>query len=271
MATSPDPKPTGSGAQGAAKAQRTPLDAPEKEPLAGIRLDQLSTHAATLEDAQRFLFRYGNAIRGYITAILRDQAASEEVMQELILAFLRRGGAQQTWPGKGRFRDYLKTAARNAAITYLRKKGREPAAADLEARADPHSSDEVAERAMRSEWQRCVIDRVYRELESHERSNPGNLCYTVLQVVGEYRDADSVKQAEITSKRAKRPITAEAFRKQVSRARRQMADFILREVTRSIEGPSADDVEGELKELGLWAYVEDYLPDDWRTKYFGKE
>src|SRR4051794_38419246 len=127
MATSPDPKPpTGSGPQGAAKAQRATPDSPEKEPLVGIRLDQLSTHAATLEDAQRFLFRYGNAIRGYITAILRDQAAGEEAMQELILAFLRRGGAQ-TWPGKGRFRDYLKTAARNAAITYLRKKGREPA------------------------------------------------------------------------------------------------------------------------------------------------
>jgi hypothetical protein len=112
---------------------------------------------------------------------------------------------------------------------------------------------------------------VYRELESHERDNPGNLCYTVLQVVSEHRDADSVKQAEITSKRIKRPITAEAFRKQVSRARRQMAEFIVVEVSRSIEGPTADDVEGELKELGLWAYVEDYLPEDWRTKYFGKE
>ena len=242
---------------------------PDNEPIVGVRLDQLSTHAATLEDAQRFLFRYGNAIRGYITAILRDQAAGEEVMQELILAFLRRGGAQ-TWPGKGRFRDYLKTAARNAAITYLRKKGREPAAADLEAQADPQSSDEVADRELRSEWQRCVIDRVYRELESHERSNAGNLCYTVLQVVGEHRDADSVKQAEITSKRIKRTITAEAFRKQVSRARRQMADFVLIEVGRSIANPTADDVEGELRELGLWAFVEDYLADDWRTKYFGE-
>src|SRR5262245_60783436 len=239
MSTPPDPKPpTGSGAQSAAKVQRPASDSADTEPLAGIRLDQLSTHAATLEDAQRFLFRYGNAIRGYITAILRDQAAGDEVMQELILAFLRRGGAQ-TWPGKGRFRDYLKTAARNAAITYLRKKGREPAAADLESQADPHSTDEVAERAMRSEWQRCVIDRVYRELESHERNNSGNLCYTVLQVVSEHRDADSVKHAEITSKRIKRPITAEAFRKQVSRARRQMAEFIVVEVSRSIEGPTA--------------------------------
>ncbi len=242
-------------------------ETPANEPLAGIRLDQLSTHVATLEDAQRFFFRYGNAIRGYITAILRDPLAAEEVLQELILAFLRRGGAD-TWPGKGRFRDYLKTAARNAAITYLRKVGKQPAAADLEAQADPQSSDEVADRALRSEWQRCVIDRANRELESHERRSPGNLCFTVLQVVGEYRHEDSARQAEIASQRAKRPLTPEAFRKQVSRARRILAELILMEAGRGLGEPTAEDVEAELVELGLWGYVADYLPDDWRTRFF---
>jgi RNA polymerase sigma factor (sigma-70 family) len=242
---------------------------PDEEPLAGIRLDQLSTHVATLEDAQRFLFRYGNAIRGYLNAILRDQPAAEEVLQELILALLRRGGAQ-SWPGKGRFRDYLKTAARNAAITSLRKKGRQPAAADLDVHADPDSTDEAADRALVSEWQRCVLDRVWRELESHERRSPGNLFYTVLKVVTEFRDADSPRQAQIASERAKRTISAEAFRKQVSRARREMAKLTLEEVSRGIAGATADDVEAELRELGLWGYVAGYLPEDWRTQYFGK-
>jgi len=241
----------------------------ETEPLAGIRLDQLSTHVATLEDAQQFLFRYGNAIRKYVTAVLRDTVAAEEVMQELILAFLRRGGAQ-TWPGKGRFRDYLKTAARNAAITHLRKQGRQPAALDLDIHADPHSTEEAADRALTSEWQRCVLDRVWRELESHERRSPGNLCYTALQVFTEFRDEDSPKQAEIASTRAKHTLTPEAFRKQVSRARRLMAEFILHEVARSIAAATADDVEGELVELGLWPYVADYLPDDWRSRFFGR-
>ena len=120
------------------------MSAPEDQPLAGIRLDQLSTHVATLEDAQRFVFRYGGAIRGYLGAVLRDPAAAEEVMQELILAFLRRGVAD-TWPKKGRFRDYLKTSARNAAITYLRKQGRQPVSADLDVHADPDSGDEPAD------------------------------------------------------------------------------------------------------------------------------
>jgi RNA polymerase sigma factor (sigma-70 family) len=245
------------------------MSTPADEPLAGIRLDQLSTHVATLEDAQRFVFRYGGAIRGYLSAILREQSAAEEVMQELILALLRRGGAD-TWPGQGRFRDYLKTAARNAAITFLRKKGRQPVVAELDVHADPNSSDEVADRALTSEWQACVLARVWRELDAHERRSPGNLCYTVLQIVTEFQDADSTRHAQIATQRVKRPITPEAFRKQVSRARLKMAEFILLEVGGSIAVPTADEVEGELRELGLWGYVVDYLPDDWRTKYFGK-
>ena len=103
---------------------------PEQEaetPLAGLRLDRISTHMTTLQDAERFVMRYGKAIRGYVTAILRDPAEGEEVVQELILGLLRRGGPA-TWPGAGRFRDYLKASARNAAVTYLRKKGRQRAA-----------------------------------------------------------------------------------------------------------------------------------------------
>jgi RNA polymerase sigma factor (sigma-70 family) len=239
------------------------------KPLAGIRLDQLSTHVATLKNAERFFDRYGQAIRSYLNAILRDTGDADEVMQELLLALLRRGGAD-TWPGKGRFRDYLKAAARNVAMTFLRKQGRQAAAADLEVHADPRSSDEVADRALRSEWQQCVIDRANQKLESCERLSPGNLCYTVLRVVTEFPDESSPKQAEIVSERAKRTLSAEAFRKQVSRARRLMAEFILNEVARGLGEPTAGDVEGELSELGLWGYVADYLPDDWRTQFFGK-
>jgi RNA polymerase sigma factor (sigma-70 family) len=243
-------------------------NATANEPLAGIRLDQLSTHISTLKSAERFFARYGSALRAYLNAILRDPAAAEEVLQELVLAMLRRGGAD-TWPGRGRFRDYLKTAARNAAITYLRKQGRQPAAADLAVYADPRSSDDMADRELRSAWQRCVIDRANQKLESCERLSPGNLCYTVLQVVAEFQNENSPKQAEIASQRAKRVISAEAFRKQVSRARRLMAEFILNEVTRGLGEPTAADVEGELTELGLWNYVADFLPDDWRLRFFG--
>jgi RNA polymerase sigma factor (sigma-70 family) len=237
-------------------------------PLTGLRLDRISTHMTTLQDAERFVLRYGKAIRGYVTAILRDPAEADEVMQELILGLLRRGGPA-TWPGAGRFRDYLKTSARNAAITFLRKKGRQRASElTPDAHADPDSTDAAADRAMISEWQSCVIDKVKRELDAHERKSPGNLCYTVLKVVEEFPDEDSPRQAAIVAERTRKPITPEAFRKQVSRARRLMAEFILLEVAASMASPTAESVEGELHELGLWGYVRDYLPDDWREQFF---
>jgi RNA polymerase sigma factor (sigma-70 family) len=212
--------------------------------------------------------RYGRAIRGYVTAILRDPAEADEVVQELILGLISRGGPS-TWPGAGRFRDYLKASARNAAVTYLRKKGRNRAAElTPEAHADPDSTEAAADRAMIAAWQACVLDKVFRELDAHERKSPGNLCYTALKVYTEFPNEDSPRQAAIASERAGRPLTPEAFRKQVSRARRLAAEFILLEVAAGMVPATADAVEAELHELGLWGYVQDYLPDDWREEFF---
>ena len=79
---------------------------------------------------------------------------------------------------------------------------------------------------------------------------------------------DSVEQARIASERANRPLTPEAFRKQVSRARRLMAECILLEVARGVIPPTPTAVEAELHELGLWERVHEYLPSDWREKFF---
>ncbi len=249
-----------------------PMPLPDDAPLSGIRLDQISTHLVTLQDAERFIVRYGNAIRGYLTAILRNAGDADEVLQEIIVGLLNRGGAHAVWPtpgGSGRFRDYLKAVARNAAMTFLRKKGRRTTSELSEdGHADPSSTDEAADREMTATWQRCVLDKVWRELDVHERKNPGNLCHTALKVYTEFPDAESPEQARIASERCGRTLTPEAFRKQVSRARRLMAERILLEVARSVVPPTAAAVEDELNELGLWSYVRDYLPEDWREQFF---
>lgn len=254
-----------------AVAWRFPVsDQDADTPLTGLRLDRISTHMTTLQDTERFVLRYGKAIRGYVTAILRNPAEADEVVQELVLGLLRRGGPA-TWPGAGRFRDYLKTSSRNAAITFLRKKGRQRAAElTPDAHADPDTTEAAADREMLAEWHRCVLDKVWRELDAHERKSPGNLCYTAMKVFTEFPDEDSPRQAAIVAERTGRPLTPEAFRKQVSRARRLMAEFILLEVAAGIVPATAESVENELHELGLWAYVRDYLPDDWQSQFFGE-
>jgi len=241
-------------------------------PLVGIRLDQISTHVATLQDAERFVVRYGNAVRGYLTAILRNSEDAEEVMQDILLNLLNRGGVDAVWPaasGAGRFRDYLKVIARNASLSFLRKKGRHTNAELMpEIHADPSTTDSAADIAMTSEWQACLLKKVWRELEQHERKSPGNLCHTCLRVYTEFPDEESPDQARIASERAGRVLTPEAFRKQVSRARRLMAECILMEVARGVVPPTADAVEAELHALGLWDRVHEYLPGDWQEKFF---
>jgi hypothetical protein len=87
----------------------------------------------------------------------------------------------------------------------------------------------------------------------------------------DFPDADSPRQAAIVAERTGRPLSPEAFRKQVSRAKRLAAEFILLEVAAGLVPATAETVEGELHELGLWAYVRDYLPADWRSEFFGAQ
>lgn len=242
------------------------MSQPDDAPLAGLRLDQISTHVATLQDAERFVLRYGKSVQAYLLAILRDPQDAADTWQDLLVSLLRRGGPG-TWPGRGRFRDYLKVSARNAAITSLRRKRKVVLADQLECHPDTAAMS-AAEQKLASEWQRCLLDKVWNELELHERQSPGNLFYTSLRVYTEFHGEDSPRQAAIVSERVGRPLAPDAYRKQVSRAKRQMAELILVEVSRTVAVPTADEVEAELSELGLMRFVRDYLPDDWRTRFF---
>ena len=226
-----------------------------------LRLDHISTRMATLHDAGQFVMRYGPAVQKYLAAILRDADAAEETWQELMANLLRRGGPG-TWPGQGRFRDYLRTAARNAAMSQLRAKTRRPAASLPDDVAGP------AERGLENDWQKLLLDKVWRELDAAERRGSGNFVHTALRVYTESPELESPEQAALVSERIGRAVTAEAFRQQVRRGKKLMAERILTEVAGTIAHATAADVEAELTELGLMKFVADYLPNDWRTTFF---
>jgi len=238
------------------------MSASEDQPLGILRLDHISTRMASLEDAGLFVMRYGGAVQRYLGAILRDTDAADEVWQELVAGWLKRGCAA-TWPGRGRFRDYLRTSARNAAMTHLRKQNRVKTAELTDAMAA------TAARELDDDWQKCLLDKVWRDLDAAERRGSGNFVHTALRIYTEHPDQESTDHAVLASKRLSRPISADAFRQQVRRGKKQMAELILIAVAGTIADASAEDVEAELIELGLMAFVRDYLPGDWRTTYFG--
>lgn len=237
--------------------------ADDDTPLLKLRLDYISTKMAHLEDMSKFVFRYGAAVQRYLKAILRDVDKADDVWQELLTNLLKRGGPT-TWPGQGRFRDYLRTMTRNAALMHLRKQQRQHTSQLPEEIAVP------AERELDEHWQRCLLDKVWRDLEQLERKNQGNFAFTALKVYIEHAEADSKAQAEMVSQRLGRVVSPENFRQQVSRGKRQMAEYILMEVAATIANSKADDVEIELKELGLMQFVEDYLPRGWQTTFFAE-
>ena len=56
----------------------------------------------------------------------------------------------------------------------------------------------------------------------------------------------------------------DAFRKQLSRARRHFAQFLINAILPTLVQPQPQDVVDELTELGLMSYVRDFLPEAFR-------
>jgi RNA polymerase sigma factor (sigma-70 family) len=219
-------------------------------------LGEISTSWRQINDPVRFVLTYGPAVHAYVRAIIRDEDAADEVLQDLVVGVAERGFAAAD-PERGRFRDYLRAVARNAALRHLRGKARRPATdGDL----DRLAADPGADTTWVAQWRRCVLDKAWRGLERHQRAaGAGNLSYTVLRIAVEHPDEDSSQQAERAAALSGRPLTPEAFRKQLSRGRRVFAGLIADEVKQTLEEPTPDAVNGELAELGLLEYVRDYL------------
>lgn len=227
-------------------------------------LDQISTRWSLITDPLRFVLRYAPAIHAYLGALIKNPQDAEEVAQEFLLRGIQQGFVR-TEPLRGRFRDYLKTAVRNAALSHLRR--RRPTchggAALSQLPADPTQA--LAEQEWLAEWQRCVLDRALQALDSHQRRSPGNLFYTVVRLSLDHPRDDSTALAARASALLGRPFRADAFRKQLSRARRFFAELLVQEVVQTLEEPTPEDVEEELVAVGLMPYVRAFLPRDWRT------
>jgi hypothetical protein len=84
--------------------------------------------------------------------------------------------------------------------------------------------------------------------------------------VADHPEDDSATLAARTTALIGRPIRGDAFRKQLSRARRLFAELLLAEVARTLKKPTTAEVELELIEVGLMPYVSPYLPADWRNR-----
>ncbi len=236
---------------------------PPDRPRVGI--DQISTRWVLIKDPVKFVMRYAPAIQGYLSVFLKNSHDVEDVCQAFLVRVIERGVVDEDRL-HGRFRDYLIAAVRNAALAHLRKKHIASSGnVELSEIAARESFEFPTDEEWVSRWRRVVLAGVWEAIEAHQRSQPGNLAHTVLRVLIDYPQEDSTQLAARVSLLCGRTIQAEAFRKQVSRARRLFAELLIAETARTLEDPSPLKVEEELIDIGVMKYVQPFLPPDWRT------
>jgi hypothetical protein len=230
----------------------------QRKKRAKRRLNDISTEWNVILDTPRFVQRYAPAIQRYVGALVRNCHDTEEVVQDFFLRIAQRGLLRPSQGG--RFRDYLKAAVRNTARKYLRR-NRVSKPADLDVLGDriADKTQATSDQLWVDEWRKCLLERACRALEEHQSQSPGNLSHIVLNVIVENPLDDSKTLAARISTAIGRPLREEAFRKQLSRARRLLARLLAKEVARTLDHATSDQIKEELIVLGFWKYIRDYV------------
>jgi RNA polymerase sigma-70 factor (ECF subfamily) len=209
---------------------------------------------------KRLLQRYCGAIYRYLRAALRDPDAADELAQEFALRFVR-GDFKKADPGKGRFRDYVKTALFHLVATYHRHKGRDPRALpgdnyEPPDRSPPH--DEVADKEFLDRWREALLARCWEALARLERET-GQLYHTALHFRSSNPEVSSAEMAEQLGAKLGCPLTAAGIRQTIHRARAKFADLLIAEVAASLGADETEAIEQELADLGLLPFCQDAL------------
>jgi RNA polymerase sigma-70 factor (ECF subfamily) len=230
------------------------------------RLSQLKTEWTLLFQAhggqgdaaavtRQLLLRYYGAAYRYLCGTLHDEAAAQELTQEFAVRFLR-GDFRRADPGRGRFRDFLKTALRHLVIDHWRtqKKDLPPLPPDsaLAGAAGPDAGDRLDE-DFREKWCEELLAQTWEALRE-EQERTGQPYHTVLRWKAEDHEVRAAELAVRLAAERGGHFTEAGVRQIVRRARQRFADLLLDEVAHSLPGCTPAQLEEELTDLGLIDY-----------------
>jgi RNA polymerase sigma factor (sigma-70 family) len=252
------------------------VDKPSPPPaLDESHLDAIATQQTLLQQAHQasastagaargaLVLRYRRAIRGYLGALLQNDAEADELTQEVIVKMLQ-GGFAGFRSDKGRFRDYLKVAVKNTALEALRRRGRRATLDDRDLDAVAPGRTPADDRWL-DDWRRTLLEGARQALHAFQASRPGNVYATVLDLLLAHPEEDGEALTARLAAATGQPTRPDTVRKQVSRARRKFAELLLEEVKRTLDDPTPEQVRDELIESGLLPYLRDFLPPDWQA------
>lgn len=238
----------------------------DQEPLEQ-HLSRISTIWTVLQEAHQgsesartaarkmLLERYGGAVHRYLLAILRDPDAADDLTQEFALALVR-GAFHKVEPERGRFRDYVKTVLFhlvNRHRSQEKKQGLQfaPDSPELQNLAGP---GEDMDRAFKENWRNELLARAWESLAVVHPEH-----YAVLRNQATDSRLTSEKLAEKLTVELGKPRTAANVRQMLHRARDHFGDLLVREAACSLQSPTVDEVEQELRDLDLLTYCQPAL------------
>jgi RNA polymerase sigma factor (sigma-70 family) len=207
----------------------------------------------------RLVLRYIGAVRRYLTWVLRDGETAAELAQEFAIRVLR-GDFRRADPSRGRFRDFVRTAALNLVHDHHRRRRVRPASASPgvpEPAAPPEPSQEPDDEFLRS-WRMELFSRAMAALAAYQERT-GRPYHDVLSVRTADPQLTSAQMADILSTRLGRPVNDAWVRQTLKRARGCLADLLVDEVAVTLGNASYGDLEQELIVLDLLGYCQDGL------------
>lgn len=243
---------------------------PDRPDPQASRLEAIATQWSLIREAhangrpqdataarQALVLRYAKAIRRYVGGIVKNSEDADELAQDAVMRLMK-GDFAGADPGRGRFRDLLKTAVRNMVHNHWAKSNRRrPADADLDAVAGP---EEVKDDAWDAAWRQTVLDHAWAGLKEYERANAGKWSFTLLRLRADFPDADSEELAAKLGAKTGSAVRADACRQMLRRSRLRFAEILARETASGLADASPDRVAEELAAIGLLEYVRDFLP-----------
>jgi DNA-directed RNA polymerase specialized sigma24 family protein len=201
--------------------------------------------------AQALLQRYCGAVYRYLLGALGDPDAADEAAQEFALRFLR-GELQRADPGKGRFRDFVKTALHPLIVEY--QKRQKKSGNGLTPRPASAPEDQPAlDRHFTTSWREELMTRAWEALAQFQEKS-GQPLHAALRLRAEKSELRSEALAAELGPRLGRTVSASEVREIVHTARKKFAEFLVAEVAHSLQTNDPKGLLQELIDLGLTEY-----------------
>jgi hypothetical protein len=165
-----------------------------------------------------------------------------------------RGDFNRADPGRGRFRDFLRTVLYHLVVDYHRVRRAQPAPLPADSAHQPVAPEAASlDREFLDQWRRELLARSWEALGADQQRGK-RPYYTVLRWRADHADATAAELATQLSQQEGRSVTEAGARQLLRRARVRFADLLRDEVARSMGGATPQQVEEELRDLGLQAY-----------------